>query len=654
MAQIPNYRSASLLYAYKRIRITEVDTQNGYVEGTDSSKQNIKISFKWFYQPFLAVPEVGEDWLVFKMDNNWVLHSRYETGNETVPLSELQPGDHRIDVPGTLHLNANKILINDSALTGQLSGSAFVLPLTLNVNPSAPRLVAESDEAGTALNDYGLFALNKDQEDFSRVLFKYENNVDSIKLKWGSGTSEHDVSLYRSSAETLTLDGNLVVTGALSYGVDSNEVYNISNYTSSRRQFNPATATIQEIGEVLATLIKDLGLATADVNTYTTSPGSAALGPQTILASTIASSFEAGSATINGVTEIPNPQGSTAIPIVNYSANVRPFDPRHIIYMPIPTTVTPHEDSVSIVNTILNGNARLDSFRTLTFTTSANTPRIYVGKTTDPTWTVNGTYTVHAPNSISASSGQHLVILDESSAAYGNLPVEFRMGAVTSVNVGAHTITCGNIGIGAYGNAGGTVALAYRQDTNVGHKGPMTGHAEIAGSNTGSGQSYTVGMIRPIDITRGYIDHAIRVAVGFPRQDTMGTASYEWPAIRSEGGVNAAYCMTTVAGIPMGARLTFQRSVNWEFIADQAANRLSNSLNKNMARIFIRAIYEYGMIMMDVTSGSYDVFFEEDGTASWNSLIGTNHNDIATACAAVIPWGQMMVPALSNWTGYIG
>ena len=70
MAQIPNYRSASLLYAYKRIRITEVDTQNGYVEGTDSSKQNIKISFKWFYQPFLAVPEVGEDWLVFKMDTS--------------------------------------------------------------------------------------------------------------------------------------------------------------------------------------------------------------------------------------------------------------------------------------------------------------------------------------------------------------------------------------------------------------------------------------------------------------------------------------------------------------------------------------------------------------------------------------------------------
>lgn len=649
MGQIPNYRAASLLYSYKRIRITEVDTKLGYIEGIDTSKQNIKISFKWFYHPFLAIPELGEDWLVFKIDNSWVLHSRYESGSEEIALSELEPGDRRVEAPdGNLYLNAKKIIFRDGALTGQISGSAFILPLSLNV--------------GTATtSDTDVLNLGKEGDVFSKIIFNYRNNENNIEMKWGSGTAEPDVILSRTSPGTLTLEGNLVVTGTIDQTTPANQVYSVSGYKNSRRQFSPATATVQEIGEVLATLISDLGYLEKETSTSLISSGSAALGGQTIVARTISSSGTVSEdAIVNGVTIPPNPHGENlTVPPTNYSANVRPFDPRHIIYMPIPTTVIPHDNSVAIVNTILNGNSRLSSFKSLDFKTAGSVPKIFVGKSTDPTWTVNGTYTVHAPNSISASSGQHLIVLDESSASYGNLPVEFRMSQVTSVNVGAHTITCGDIGIGSYANSGTSIPVAYRQNSAAGHKGPVTGHAEIAGSNTGSGQSHSAGMIRPIDITRGYIDHAIRVAVGFPRQDTMGTASYEWPAIRSEGGANAAYCMTTIAGIPMGSRLTFQRSVNWENIADQAVSRLSNSLNKNLARIFIRAIYEYGLIMMDVTTGSYDVFFEEDGTASWTGLIGPvngsgNYNDIANACAAVIPWNQMMVPALSNWTGYVG
>lgn len=692
MAQTPNYRVSSLLYSYKRIRITEVNTKTGYVEGIDSSRQSIKISFKWFYHPFLAIPEIGEDWLVFKMDNNWVLHSRYESGEESIQVSDLEPGDRRVEAPtGTIYFNAQKIVFNETSLESQFDGSAFKLPLKIN--------------AGTENIDYTLFELGRSGESWSKVSFADKKNEDAVRISWGSGSADHDVSLYRSGTSTLTLEGNLIIDGTLTHSVDSNSDYFVYNY-NDRRTFNPASTTVQEVGEVLATLLVDLGYApsgysgtlsgaaslpssggtvptsgggtggtgtagTGTAGTVTPPPtggsgtaptgggGTASTGPQTVTTISFGPYEAFNSPTITGTTPPPNPGGGgTTPPTTNYTANVRPWDPAHIIYMPIPTTVVPHQDSTSIINTLNNGNSRLSNFKGMNWDTGGDTAAIYVGTSSDPTWTINGSFSVKAPNGLTPGSGSDhpLIILDQSSASYGGLPVEYRMWQA-SVNSGAKTISCNGLGIGCYANDGTIVPAAYRQDSSPGHRGPATGHAEIYGQNTGSGESYSVGMIRPIDVQRGYIDHAIRVAVGFPRNQTMGSISYMWPATRSEGGSNSSYCMTTTAGIPMGSRLTFQRSVNWQTVGDQAASRLSNSLNQAFARMFVRAIYEYGLIMLDGTSGTFNVYFEGE-TADWVSLIGPknssgSYNDIARAVVAVIPWSQMMVPDLSNWSGYV-
>lgn len=98
---------------YKRITITLSDPKQGYIEGRDSGNQPVKLSFSFYYSPYIQVPKVGEDWVVKKIDNNWVLYSRYEDASQIVSITNLRPGDVRIESKNTLYINADQEIMMD-------------------------------------------------------------------------------------------------------------------------------------------------------------------------------------------------------------------------------------------------------------------------------------------------------------------------------------------------------------------------------------------------------------------------------------------------------------------------------------------------------------------------------------------------------------
>ena len=93
------------------IVIHEVNVARGYVYGRTGLGERVEM---WLNrQPVLtAIPVVGEVWAAERRGMDWVLVRKVETGNELTPLSAMQPGDYRLESPGTLHLNAQTVMIN--------------------------------------------------------------------------------------------------------------------------------------------------------------------------------------------------------------------------------------------------------------------------------------------------------------------------------------------------------------------------------------------------------------------------------------------------------------------------------------------------------------------------------------------------------------
>lgn len=314
--------------------------------------------------------------------------------------------------------------------------------------------------------------------------------------------------------------------------------------------------------------------------------------------------------------------GAVAVP-----ARDRPFDPIHPIYQPIPANCQLDPTSTEVINYIIN-----NGHNTFLFDVAGETPPIYVGAANDPIWTLQiqgQAFNVHAPMNIQAGTGSDypLIILDESSTTYGNNPVEYRMWQAT-IDQANKEVTCNGGGVGVYANDG--------RIHSYGKGGRALGQAEIFGQNTGSGNSYTVGMIRPLDIIEGRIPHAIRVATAY-----IG-GTFIWPATKTDQSGSVP------PRAPMGARIFLDHSVNLTPIYNGLASRLSDPLNLKLAELFVQALQEYGMMMSDGTGQGHNVYFENEMTADWVPLIGPvnaygSYNDVARAVEKEIPWDQLRV-----------
>jgi len=240
-----NYREQSALHAYIRVTITNVDTSAGIVDAVDMRIQSYRIPINYYNQGFTAIPAVNEVWVIKKIANSWELYGRYEQGSIGTQLSDMAAGDHRIDTTGVLHLNANSINFSEGSLNETINGSALIYPLNIypeNINNLNQDILIVQSTANT----YPQFSLTE------RVI------EGDISLSFGNGTSELDISLYRSGSATLTIDGNVNITGTLSINTSSGLSYTIPSYTPLR-SFVPSGASLNEVANVLATLISDLG-----------------------------------------------------------------------------------------------------------------------------------------------------------------------------------------------------------------------------------------------------------------------------------------------------------------------------------------------------------------------------------------------------------
>jgi hypothetical protein len=112
---------------------------------------------------------------------------------------------------------------------------------------------------------------------------------------------------------------------------------------------------------------------------------------------------------------------------------------------------------------------------------------------------------------------------------------------------------------------------------------------------------YLAGLVRPCEIARGRISHAL--AFAYPKT----TAQWVYPATHSDGTTAAG------AGLPMGTRLQLDPSVGIETITDEWGCT-------GPCLTIARALQRYGMYLID-TSGRSKLMMEYDRTANWKGAV---------------------------------
>jgi hypothetical protein len=109
LASIPNALARNTTYT--SVTITEVNPARHYAVGIDTRGGTYQMSMFW-NGPTTVVPAVNERWIIQRIDNNWFLFARTETGEDSIPFPSLLPGDKRIEAKESLYLQGRDIVIN--------------------------------------------------------------------------------------------------------------------------------------------------------------------------------------------------------------------------------------------------------------------------------------------------------------------------------------------------------------------------------------------------------------------------------------------------------------------------------------------------------------------------------------------------------------
>ena len=118
----------------------------------------------------------------------------------------------------------------------------------------------------------------------------------------------------------------------------------------------------------------------------------------------------------------------------------------------------------------------------------------------------------------------------------------------------------------------------------------------------GAGVPYLAGLVRPCEIARGRISHALAFAYDYP------TDQFIYPARKSDG--NGA----PGADVPEGARLQLDPRLT--------EGRLRAAGCRGPCLTIARAMQRYGMYVID-NSGRPKVMLEYEGTARWNGVVSS-------------------------------
>jgi hypothetical protein len=145
--------------------------------------------------------------------------------------------------------------------------------------------------------------------------------------------------------------------------------------------------------------------------------------------------------------------------------------------------------------------------------------------------------------------------------------------------------------------AGWSVQNGYHYNVHWSGVPPRTSSGRSFGSR-GAGVPYLAGLVRPCEIARGRIDHALAFAYQSP------SPAFVYPATKSDGRGRAG------VDLPEGTRLAL--SLN-----DEQVRALGCT---GPCLTIARALREYGMYVID-NSGRPKVMLEYEGTAHWDGLV---------------------------------
>jgi hypothetical protein len=140
---------------------------------------------------------------------------------------------------------------------------------------------------------------------------------------------------------------------------------------------------------------------------------------------------------------------------------------------------------------------------------------------------------------------------------------------------------------------------------------PRSRNGESFGSR-GAGVTYFAGLIRPWEVRRGRIAHALAFAFGGDSDNDFPSGRSIYPASKSDGSSGDPN------SLPEGARLQLDPSLKQKDLRALGCGRV--------ARIMARAMQDYGMYVID-NSGSTKIMVEYSGTAGqdWAKLgVGRN------------------------------
>ncbi len=115
----------------------------------------------------------------------------------------------------------------------------------------------------------------------------------------------------------------------------------------------------------------------------------------------------------------------------------------------------------------------------------------------------------------------------------------------------------------------------------------------------GAGMPYLAGLVRPEEIRRGKIEHAL--AFGAPDPSAL----FVYPATKSDGEVS-------FPALPEGTRLQLDPKLTDKDFEKWGLDRTG--------KIIARALQEYGMILVD-GSGHPKIYVEDHHTAGWGKLL---------------------------------
>lgn len=118
----------------------------------------------------------------------------------------------------------------------------------------------------------------------------------------------------------------------------------------------------------------------------------------------------------------------------------------------------------------------------------------------------------------------------------------------------------------------------------------------------GSGLPYLSGLVRPCEIQRGRIEHALAFAYDSP------APGYVYPATKSDGK------STNPAALPEGSRLQLDPKLSADAIRGWGCTGPCFTI--------AHALQRYGMYVIDA-SGREKVMLEYEGTASWGGLVNS-------------------------------